>query len=74
MKISKKYSNFVFVLLVAFFMSMLMSFIAVLVNEGFSANLIFLWLKSWAVVFPTAFFVAYLVLPKIRSFVDKMTE
>jgi len=74
MKISKKYSNFVFVLLVAFFMSMLMSFLVVLINEGFSGNLIFLWLKSWAFVFPIAFFVAYLVVPKIRRFVDSIVE
>ncbi len=74
MKIPKKYANFVFVLLAAFFMSMLMSFIVVLINEGFTANLIFLWLKSWAFVFPIAFFVAYLVVPKIRKFVDSMTE
>jgi len=74
MKIPKKYSNFVFVLLVAFFMSMLMSFIVLLINEGFSENLIFLWLKSWAFVFPIAFFVAYLVVPIIHKFVDRMTE
>jgi hypothetical protein len=74
MKISKKYSNFVFVLLVAFFMSMLMSFVIVLINIGFSADLISLWLKSWAIAFPIAFCVGYLVVPRIRRFVDNIVE
>ena len=74
MRISKKHSNFVFVLLVAFFMSMLISFFEVLINVGFKADLIFLWLKSWAVAFPVAFCVGYLVVPRIRRFVDNIVE
>ncbi len=74
MKIPKKYANFVFILLVAFFMSMLMSFVIVLINIGLKTDFIFLWLRSWGFAFPIAFCVAYLVVPRVRRFVDKITE
>jgi len=74
MKIPQKYANFVFILLVALFMSMLMSFVIVLINTGFRTDLFFLWLRSWGFAFPIAFCVAYLVVPRIRRFVDSITE
>ncbi|GMK37275.1 hypothetical protein PCCS19_03280 [Paenibacillus sp. CCS19] len=79
MKINLKYKSIVFAFLMAFSMSLFISFILSSINLGYSDSSLFLhsWLKTWSQAFICAFFGAYFfpkgiqrVMKKIH-FVDK---
>jgi len=60
--ISKKYFHHVFVAIMAMSMTLVLSFITTVNNEGFSSQFVFLWLHdtgmSFGIAFPTALFIA----------------
>ena len=72
--ISKKYSQFLFVLIMGFLMSLLMTLIITFVNTGMDSYYINRFLKAWTVSLPIAIGSALLVAPYAKKFVDKFTK
>ena len=71
---SKKYSNFLFILIMGFGMSLLMTLIITFINTGMDNRYIFRFLKAWSVSLPIAIITALFVGPPIKKFVDKITK
>ena len=72
--ISKKYSQFLFVLIMGFLMSLLMTLIITFVNTGMDSYYINRFLKAWTVSLPIAVGTALLVGPFAKKFVDRITK
>ena len=70
----KKYSNLLFILVMGFGMSLLMTLIITYVNTGLDKDYINRFLKAWAVGLPIAITAAICVGPVAKKFVDKITK
>ena len=70
----KKYSNLLFILVLGFGMSLLMTLIITYINTGMDNEYIDRFLKAWSVSLPIAIIAALLVGPPIKKFVDKITK
>ena len=70
----KKYSNLLFILVMGFEMSLLMTLIITYVNTGMDNEYPIRFLKAWAVGLPIAITTALLVGPITKKFVDKITK
>lgn len=73
MKVSKKYYRIVFVTLVSIFMYSYMSITSTLINAGFGPSFWEKCLSSFAIGFAVSYPVAFVVIPKIKQTVDKLT-
>jgi len=71
---SKKYSNLLFILVMGFGMSLLMTLIITYVNTGMDNEYPIRFLKAWAVGLPIAITATLLVGPIAKKFVDKITK
>ena len=71
---SKKYSNLLFILVMGFGMSLLMTLIITFVNTGMDSDYINRFLKAWVVGLPIAIAAALLIGPFAKKFVDKITR
>ena len=72
--IPKKYSNLLFILIMGFGMSLLMTLIITFINTGMDHQYIKRFLKAWTVSLPIAIIAALLVGPPIKKLVDKITK
>jgi len=70
----KKYSNLLFILVMGFGMSLLMTLIITYINTGMDNEYIDRFLKAWSISLPIAIIAALLVGPPIKKFVDKITK
>jgi len=70
----KRYSNLLFILVMGFGMSLLMTLIITYVNTGMDNGYLIRFLKAWAVGLPIAITTALLVGPITKKFVDKITK
>jgi len=70
----KKYFDLIFILIMGFGMSLLMTLIITFINTGMDSRYIFRFLKAWSVSLPIAIITALLVGPPIKKFVDKITK
>ena len=70
----KKYSNLLFILVMGFKMSLLMTLIITYINTGIDNEYVDRFLKAWSVSLPIAIIAALLVGPPIKKFVDKITK
>ena len=70
----KKYSNLLFILVMGFGMSLLMTLIITYVNTGMDNGYLIRFLKAWAVGLPIAITAALLVGPIAKKIVDKITK
>jgi hypothetical protein len=70
----KKYSNILFILVMGFGMSLLMTLIITYINTGMDNEYVDRFLKAWSVSLPIAIIAALLVGPPIKKFVDKITK
>ena len=70
----KKYSNFLFILVMGFGMSLLMTLIITYINTGMDNEYVDRFIKAWSVSLPIAIIAALLVGPPIKKFVDKITK
>ena len=68
--IPKKYSNLIYILLMGFGMSLLMTLIITYVNTGFDINYLGRFLKAWSVSLPIAIGTVLIVGPIVKKFVD----
>ncbi len=71
---SKKYSNLLFILIMGFGMSLLMTLIITFINTGMDNQYITRFLKAWTVSLPIAIIAALIVGPPIKKLVDKITK
>ena len=71
---SKKYSQLLFVLIMGFLISLLMTLIITFVNTGMDDEYIQRFLKAWTASLPIAIGTALLVGPFAKKFVDKITK
>ncbi len=67
--IHPRYAPVVFALLMAFFMSGIMSLVVTIINIGFTDVLIVSWLNSWPLTFAIAFPVIMVVSPVVKRIV-----
>ena len=74
MMFPKKYSNLLFILVMGFGMSLLMTLIITFVNTGIDSDYLNRFFKAWAVGLPIAIAAALLVGPIAKKFVDKITK
>ena len=70
----KKYSKLLFILVMGFGMSLLMTLIITYVNTGMDKGYLIRFLKAWAVGLPIAITTALLVGPILKKLVDKITK
>ena len=70
----KKYSNLIFILIMGFGMSLLMTLIITYINTGMDKEYIQRFLKAWVVSLPIAITAALVVGPPIKKLVDKLTK
>ena len=71
---SKKYFDLIFILIMGFGMSLLMTLIITYINTGMDDEYINRFFKAWTVSLPIAIITALLVSPPIKKFVDKITK
>ena len=75
MKISARTANLLFAPAVGLCMSLVMSFALTWINLGISSPAFLTqWLQSFGISFLVAVPIAWLVVPRIRSLLDSMTE
>ena len=70
----KKYSNLLFILIMGFGMSLMMTLIITYINTGMDSESINRFLKAWVVSLPIAIVAALVVGPITKNFVDKITK
>ena len=70
----KKYSNILFILVMGFGMSLLMTLIITFINTGMDNEYVDRFLKAWTVSLPIAIIAALLLGPPIKKLVDKITK
>ena len=70
----KKYSNLLFILIMGFGMSLMMTLIITYINTGRDSEYINRFLKAWVVSLPIAIVAALVVGPITKNFVDKITK
>ena len=70
----KKFSNLIFVLIMGFGMSLLMTLIITFINTGMDNGYFRRFLKAWSVGLPIAIATSLLVGPIAKRFVDKITK
>jgi len=70
----KKYSNFLFILVMGFGMSLLMTLIITYINTGMDNEYVDRFIKAWSVSLPIAIIAVLHVGPPIKKFVDKITK
>ena len=70
----KKYSQFLFILLMGFLMSLLMTSIITFINTGMDNNYPNRFLKAWTISLPIAIATSLFLGPVTKRFVDKITK
>ena len=70
----KKYFDFIFILIMGFGMSLLMTLIITYINTGMDDEYIYRFLKAWSVSLPIAIIAALVLGPPIKKLVDKITK
>ncbi len=70
----KKYFDLIFILIMGFGMSLLMTLIITYVNTGMDSEYINRFLRAWTVSLPIAIIAALILGPPIKKFVDKITK
>tara|TARA_Y100000590_G_scaffold95107_1_gene107790 strand:- start:57 stop:281 length:225 start_codon:yes stop_codon:yes gene_type:complete len=72
--LSKKHSQFLFVLIMGFLMSLLMTLIITYINTGMDIDYANRFLKAWSVSLPIAIVTSLFLGPIAKKFVDKITK
>ena len=70
----KKYSNLLFILIMGFGMSLMMTLIITYINTGMDSEYLNRFLKAWVISLPIAIIAALFVGPITKNFVDKITK
>ena len=71
---AKKYFDLIFILIMGFGMSLLMTLIITYINTGMDNNYLVRFFKAWSVGLPIAIITSLLVGPIAKRFVDRITK
>tara|TARA_Y100001936_G_C15571268_1_gene407317 strand:+ start:181 stop:402 length:222 start_codon:yes stop_codon:yes gene_type:complete len=71
---SRKYFDLIFILIMGFGMSLLMTLIITYINTGMDNEYIKRFLKAWSISLPIAIMAALALGPPIKKLVDKITK
>ena len=71
---SKIYFDLIFILIMGFGMSLLMTLIITYINTGMDSEYINRFFKAWVVSLPIAIIAALILGPPIKKLVDKITK
>ena len=74
MKLSKKYENTIFAILMSLLMTSFMSGYMILINVGLPGNFIVIWLKSWALAVIAAFPVSLFFKTLLKKFIPRIIK
>ena len=74
MKLQKKHSSLIFALIMAFILPFVMTFFITLINAGLNEKFLLIWLKAYGIAFVVAFPAILIIAPRIRKFVESITE
>ena len=72
--LKKKYSNFIFILIMCFVIILFMTLIITYINTGMDNEYIQRFFKAWSVSLPIAIITSLVVGPPTKKFVDKITN
>ena len=72
--IPKKYFDLIFILIMGFGMSLLMTLIITYINTGMDSEYINRFFKAWTVSLPIAIIAALILGKKKKKLVDKITK
>ena len=70
----KKYFDLIFILIMGFGMSLLMTLIITYINTGMDENYVNRFFRAWVVSLPIAIIAALILGPPIKKLVDKITK
>jgi len=73
MRINRKYSELLFATLSSIIMSLIITFILVLVNNGFTEHFWEMWLRGFIAGSLVSIPISLAVIPAVRRIVDKLT-
>jgi hypothetical protein len=74
MKTSPRFAGILMSFIVAFGMSLVMSFVMVVVNLGFSEEFLITWLRAWIIGLSVGFPAAAIIVPYARYLVQYITS
>lgn len=74
MKLNERTAKFLFAPTVGLCMSGAMSFALTAINQGFGADFLWQWLRSFGISFLVALPISAFVVPQIQKFYDGITE
>ena len=74
MMLPKKYFDLIFILIMGFGMSLLMTLIITYINTGMDEDYINRFFRAWVVSLPIAIIAALILGPPIKKLVDKITK
>ena len=72
--LSKKYTQVVFILIVAFGMSIIMSGVVTIVNTGIEGNFFNRYFNSWTFAFPVAIIAASIIAPMAKILANNIAS
>jgi len=70
----KKYTKILFICLMSFSMSLIMTLIITYINTGFDEMYHMRFLKAWSISLPVALIAISLVAPMVQKIVDKIIK
>jgi hypothetical protein len=73
-KLNKKFEPYIFTVIMAFGMSIMMSFIISLMNIGFVDNFFLIWIRAWIPAFFIALSPAFFMGKLARSVLSKIID
>ena len=74
MKLNKKFSPYIFTVIMALGMSLMMSFIISLMNIGFVDNFFLIWIRAWIPAFFIALIPAFFMGKLARFVLSRITD
>ena len=74
MKLNKKFEPYIFTIIMAFGMSLMMSFIISLMNIGSVDNFFLIWIRAWIPAFFVALIPAFFMGKLARSVLSKIID
>jgi hypothetical protein len=74
LRIKRKYNGILFAALTSIIISLIITFILVLVNNGWSERFWEMWLRGFVVSSVLSIPISLVVIPAVRKFVDKVAS
>ena len=74
MRIPAKYSNLLFAAILSIIMVTIISGAVVIINQGLTPELPRQWLRGFATAWPIAFPALFVIAPRVRKLVNRLTE